>query len=133
MRLSMTIGFITNSSSAIHHFPREVLDHPRVKGFLEAFEITGGFIGEDLWSRSHCTTVAITKEQKEEVQRRLNASEYTEYARAPAVDVDSDEIVVIYGDEYQSIASSLADLCAEALADIHGGKAWDYRYKSEYN
>lgn len=131
MRLSATLGFITNSSSAIHHFPREVLDHPTVQHFLKTFEIEGGFVSDNLWHRGECTTVAITQEQKAEVRRQLVENEYD--ARAPAIDVESDEVVVIYGDEYTSIASQFADLCCQALAEVHGGDPWKYRNADDYN
>lgn len=131
MRISVNIGFVTNSSSCVHHFPGELLQHPKIKAFMEAFEIAGGFIGPELWHRSHCTTVAITKEQKAEVQHKLTNNEYD--ARGPAINVDTDEVVIIYGDEYSSIATALCDLMYEALVEKKGGDPWSHRNSQEYN
>jgi len=112
-RVSINIGFITNSSSVVHHFPRRLLETPKIAAFLKTFEVEGGFVGPALWSRSHCTTVAITTEQKSQVHQSLLGSR-------PEVRVDSDELVVIYGDEYSSIATYLCDLLVQALINETG-------------
>jgi len=131
MRISINIGFVTNSSSCVHHFPSELLQHPKIKAFLQTFEIEDGFVGPELWSRTHCTTVAITKEQKAEVQDKLTNNDYG--ASGPAINVDTDEVVVIYGDEYQSIASALCNLMYEALVEQKGGDYWSHRNSVDYN
>lgn len=129
-RVSITTGFVTNSSSVIHHFPNELLSHPKIAAFLKAFEIEDGFIGEDLWDRSACTSVAITKEQKQEVLQKLQNEEFA--TSHPVIDVDADKFVVIFGDEYRSIANMLTDLIGEVLVEQHGGDRWDH-LKGEYN
>lgn len=131
MKISMNIGFVTNSSSVVHHFPKEVLDHPQVAAFIKAFELEDGFVGREMWRRDECTTIAMTRKQKEEVQQKLAQSEYG--SKGPPINVDSDEVVIIYGDEAQSVANSLAHLMCQAMADIHGGDPWDYRNSEEYN
>lgn len=131
-RVSITTGFVTNSSSVIYHFPNELLSHPKVATFMKAFGIEDGFIGEDLWDRSVCTSVAITKEQKQEVLQKLLQNE--EFAtRHPVIDVDADKFVVIFGDEYRSIANMLADLIGHVLVEQHGGDRWDHLKGEDYN
>jgi hypothetical protein len=110
LRIGINIGFVTNSSSMVYHFPKELLANPEVKAFLDAFELHGGFVGSELWSRDTCTTVAMTKEQKLEVRAKLAESDY---GGAPPINADDDSIVVIYGDEYQSIASTLARMLCQ--------------------
>jgi hypothetical protein len=116
LRLGMNLGFVTNSSSVVHSFPVAVLQDPNVQAFLKAFEISGGFVGQDLWHRSQCGTFAVTKEQKEEVNQMFNSinSDGEEvYSRIPQVTTDDSHVVIIYGDEYQSMASSLSHLMAQ--------------------
>lgn len=124
LRLSINIGFITNSSSAVYHFPRHLLEDPKVKSFLEAFELHEGLLSEDLWSRSHCTTIAMTKEQKQEVKARFA----TDDSYPPAIDTEDDSVLVIFGDEHSSIANTLAKL----LCDV-GQKLGIHCLSQEYN
>ena len=119
MKLSINIGFVTNSSFAVHHFPRQLLDHPEVSAFIEAYEIAQGFIGSSLWHRSACSTVAMTQEQKKQVVEAFQTEE--EYFRPPGINTESDEVVVIYGDEHESVARSLSRLM-RAAADEMGLK-----------
>lgn len=112
-RLSMNIGFVTNSSFAVHHFPREVLEDPAVKAFVEAYEISQGFVGEALTYRSRCGTVAMTKEQKQQVYDEFHRKEH-DFFVPPHVDTESDNILVIYGDEHMSMARELSHLMDEA-------------------
>lgn len=116
-RLSMNIGFVTNSSFAVHHFPKQLLEHPTVRAFIEAFEIRQGFIGDDLWNRSGCASVAMTKGQKAQLVTQFQ-KEGNEWARPPHINVDSDEVVVIYGDEYTSVAYQLSTLMREAAQEM---------------
>lgn len=130
-RLIINIGFVTNSSSVVHHFPSELLKHPKVAAFMQAFEIDGGFVGDDLWHRGECATVAVTKEQKEEAHKQLTE---TDYGRGPSIDIEGDNFVIIYGDEHQSIAHMLVDLIGEVLVEQHGGDSWDHvRDGQDYN
>lgn len=113
--LSVNIGFVTNSSSVVYHFPRALLADEKIKAFITAFEIDGGYVGEEMWNRSTCSTFAVTREQKALAAKRLAD---TEYGGAPPIDVeDEDSVVVIYGDEYRNITSilggMLGDLCRE--------------------
>ena len=120
-QISVSIGFVTNSSSVIHHFPRELLEHPQVKAFIEKFELQDGFVGEDLWHLSHCTSFLVTPEQKAGVQERFTHNEYD--SRGPGIDMDPNQVVLIYGDEYTSIASSLCSLLKDALCEKAGPDA----------
>jgi hypothetical protein len=110
MRLSMNIGFVTNSSFMVHHFPAQVLSNPKVAAFIKAFEIANGYVGEDLLNRSMAGTVAITQTQKESVRNQLTI------LNEP--NVETDDVVITYGDEYDSVARSLAELMQEAAEDL---------------
>ena len=71
-QISVNIGFVTNSSSVVHHFPRELLEHPKVKAFIEKFELQDGFVGEDLWNRDACSSFLVDADQKAEVTRSFS-------------------------------------------------------------
>jgi hypothetical protein len=113
LRLGINLGFVTNSSSVIHHFPVEILQDPTVKAFIESYEISKGFVGSDLWHRGQCGTFAVTQEQKKDAQRQLNSLS-DDYSNIPGISTEADSVVVIYGDEYRSIASSLSYLMQQA-------------------
>jgi hypothetical protein len=108
--IGINIGFVTNSSSVVYHFPRSLLQEPSIKAFLDAFDLHQGFVGSDLWHRGECATIAMTKEQKQEAQKQLRHSDYGEYSRTPGINTEDDSVVLIYGDEYESVASILANL-----------------------
>lgn len=129
--LSINVGFITNSSSVVHHFPREVLNDPRVQGFLKVFEIENGFIGGNMWHRGDCDTFAITREQKLDVQNALRHSDFgSEYSSCgPGIDTESDEIVIAYGDEYSNLVHALTALIQKVLEE----QGVQPEYGSQYN
>lgn len=113
-RLIINMGFITNSSSAIHWFPKELLNDPGVKAFMEAYGLDRGSVGEDLWYRSACESIAITTEQKQQVRDQLTREDYDGGSIGVSVDpADDSNFVVIYGDEYESVTSELAHLLSE--------------------
>lgn len=116
IQIGINVGFVTNSSSMVYHFPREILNDPKIQAFLKAFEIEDGFVGADLWSRNACGTLAITTEQKAEVRARLAD---TEYGGAPAIDDDPNLIVVIYGDEHHQTAAIIAEMLRD-LGEARG-------------
>ncbi len=124
MRLSMNIGFVTNSSFVVHHFPKIVLEHPYVKTFVKRYEISQGFIGHNMWNRSECSTIAMTSEQKKEVQMEFQR-EKEEWMHGPHIDTESDDVLIIYGDEYMSIAQGLSWLMSMAA------KAMNLDYSSD--
>ena len=129
--ISVNIGFITNSSSVVHHFPRKLLEHPKVAEFMRIYELSGGMIGDNLWHRGQCATIAMTTEQKQQVVRRLdeiNDGETEFTYTCPAIDVESDDIVIIYGDEYTSVASELSHMLQQAAQEmgIGCGSGQDY-------
>lgn len=110
-QLSINIGFVTNSSSVVYHFPRALLEDDKIQSFIRAFEIEGGYVGEEMWNRSTCSTFAVTKEQKALAVERLKD---TEYGGGPSIDVeDENTVVIIYGDEYNNITSILGHMLRE--------------------
>lgn len=109
--LHINIGFITNSSSVVYHFPKELLKNKDIQAFLRAYEVEDGFVGDDLWHRARCGTVAITKEQKMLAQSRLKEAEYSDFGHPPHIDVDDDAtFVVVIGDEHFDIANALSHM-----------------------
>lgn len=114
-RIGMNLGFVTNSSSVVYHFPAEVLKDPRVQAFLEGFEVRQGFVGDNMWSREACSSVAFNVEQKEEIRHQMSNNEY---AHGPEINTEDDSVVIVYDDEYQSLASSLAHLMAEVARQM---------------
>lgn len=114
--ITLGLGHTTNSSSCIHFFPKEILKHPLLASFLERYEISGGFVGEDLWDRSVCDSLLLTEEQKGLAEKDLKSMEGT---RPPSVMGGSqEEFVVIYGDEYSGIASIFAEMCEDVCKDL---------------
>lgn len=118
-RLIINMGFITNSSSAIHWFPKELLEHPDVRAFMSAYGIAGGYVGSDLWYRSACETIALTKEQKQATKEQLSSSEYSPRTGDMVNPDDDSQFVVIYGDEYQCVTMELSHLLCR-IADEKG-------------
>lgn len=112
-QLTVNIGFITNSSSQIHWYPKEVLNHPDVKAFVEAYGIKEGYIGEDLWHRGGCSSFLTTPEQIAEAQRELT----NENCSSPLLSKGEDKIVVIYGDEYSNLTQELAYILDKVCRD----------------
>lgn len=126
--IGINIGFVTNSSSMVYHFPKSLLDDPQVKTFLEAFEAVDGFVGDDLWSRRDCATFAVTRDQKKEANDKLHQDGYEEY-HPPGIDMSEETVTVIYGDEHPGLASTICQMLKDA-AERHGIN--DYG-GSEYN
>lgn len=102
--ISANVGFVTNSSSVVYHFPREILEDESIKAFIKAFEIEEGYVGDNLWSRDTCQSFAITKDQKEAIANDLNDFEY---GNIPNINTKDESIVLVYGDEYHEITSIL--------------------------
>lgn len=134
MKLSVTTAFITNSSSVVHGFDKTLLEEPRVKAFMERYEIQHGFVGPDLWSRSTCGSVVITEDQKAAVQHELSGYEEAERSADSPVSF-KEEFGVIYGDEYDSVASELCHLISEIVIERdklkgiwRAGSNWTYDY-----
>jgi len=115
--LSGNVGFVTNSSSVIYSFPKEILLDANVATFIKDHELHHGFIGDDLWQRDKCTSLAITKEQKIYINKKLNQEEEY-YYESLCVNEDNDDIILIYGDEYDSIVSTLAQIMENAAKKL---------------
>lgn len=118
-RLIINMGFITNSSSAIHWFPKELLEDPEVRAFMDAYGIGGGYVGNDLWYRSACETIALTKDQKQATKDQLGSSDYDSRMGSAVNPDDDSQFVIIYGDEYTCVTSELAHLLCR-VADKKG-------------
>lgn len=126
-QLGANIGFVTNSSSVVYHFPKKLLEYPAVKAFLAAYEIEDGFVGDDLWHRGECGTIALDRKTKELADQRLHRESYgAEGGYAPGIAVDDDNtFVVVIGDEHHDLAyifsHMLCDLAREeGLGDYTG-------------
>lgn len=125
-RLTINVGFITNSSSCVHFFPKALFMDPSVQAFLSAYDLQNGFVGNDLWHRAECTSLLVTQEQKAKAQADLNSSQYS---GGPTITCDDETVVVIYGDEYDNVAREVNEIMC-ALAEKQG---LSVGYGHEYN
>lgn len=123
-RLTVNVGFITNSSSVVHWFPRAVLEDPEVRAFVEAYEIGGGFLGEEIWNKSACGSFVVSAEQREALRAALNDGEY---GGGHAVGGEG-EVAVVYGDEYSSVASELCEVLGRACRRMGISDGWSHDY-----
>jgi hypothetical protein len=113
--ISMGMGHVTNSSSCIHFIPPEVMAHPDIQSFLTKYNIQG-FVGTP-WYRSECTSILLTEEQKKAFADEYNRNR-DGYGSPLDLASNKDHAIVVYGDEFQTIArvfSRLCDKVAEAL------------------
>ena len=111
--IGINLGFITNSSSVVHHFPLELLEHAEIAAFMKAMGIETGFVGRELWSRSDCATIAVSRTQKLEARDKIQSfyEDDDEGLGGPTINADDPStFVIIYGDEYESVASTLASM-----------------------
>lgn len=124
-RITMNIGFITNSSSCIHHFDARVLEDPEVRQFIETFGLKDGFIGAHMWDRASCSTFAVTPEQRRELRHRLRTTSYMDPGEnyyGPDLDPNDGRVTVVFGDEYQGPAMILNRLLVQAAERM--GLSW---------
>ena len=118
VQIGVNVGFITNSSSVVYHFPVELLEFPEIAAFLRTYEVEGGFVGRDMWSRSRCGSLAVTRDQKDDIRCQLVNSDY---GHVPEVTVDDDTtFVIVFGDEYHDMASILAGMLREVCETVLG-------------
>lgn len=113
-RVTINIGFITNSSSVVFWIPKQVLEDPDVAAFISKYELQDGYISDDLWSRSTCGSFAVTQEQRQQIKQELTGSAYG--IKEAVFDVGEDNVVAVYGDEYDNVSSELAFLLRSAAA-----------------
>lgn len=113
LKITVNIGFITNSSSVVFHFPKELLEFPKVKTFMEKYGIIDGFVGYDLWSRQSCSSLLVNQQQFQEANVQFQDAEYKIYAPA----IDDTKAAIIYGDEYETITSELAKIIEECAKE----------------
>lgn len=113
-RISITAGFITNSSSVVYHFPRHLWEHPQIQAFAEVYGITEqGYVSDQLWNRARCDSVALTQEEKEKLRKGFLDSKYG----SVELDTDHDGPLIVYGDEYQGLAHSLVNLAKDLASE----------------
>jgi hypothetical protein len=141
-RVTVNVGFITNSSSCVYYFPKEVLNDPEVQAFIRAHDLESGYIGSDLWNRGACSSFLVTKEQKEAAKRILRTydEEYTgaeyESGASKAIDPDNDGAYVLYGDEYSDTTHILCGILSNALSRLNGADQNTYPrsgYVTDFN
>lgn len=124
IKISVNTGFITNSSSVVHGFDQELLEDPDVAAFIQTYGMSEGFVG-DVWYRSE-TTFAVTPEQKQEVREAFSTSEFS--SRSIPGDNDDDSVIIVYGDEYETITSELANLLYQASQRLGRGNLWSFDF-----
>jgi hypothetical protein len=124
-RLTMGCGFITNSSSVIHYFDKVLLTDPDVAAFVAAYDLQDGLLGSEIYSRSHCSSFLVHEEMKIEARNKFRGqmeSYELDTTDAPSFAVDEkDVMVIVYGDEYTSFASTLCQLLVTAAERLGKG------------
>lgn len=109
-RISVVSGFITNSSSCIHWFDRRVLKDKEVATFLKKYELVD-HVGRDIWCRSSCASFVTTPAGYQQLREGFKGdSDYCSRDLA----ANDDRVIVVYGDEYGTIFSELANLLKQA-------------------
>lgn len=127
-RLTINVGFITNSSSCVFCFPKSLLDDPQVRAFVEAHELGNGYVGSNLWNRSACSSILITKGQKEEAKQILRSYDWedkdieSETEASRCIDPNDDNFYVVYGDEYSDTTHIFCQMMSKALGRVNGKK-----------
>ena len=108
-KLAINTGYTTNSSSRVVHIPKDLLEDPDIQAVLEKYEVEDGYVGDNLWHRAKCETLALTKEQKRKAKDQLQNHGYDHEPTAiPRIDVgDEDKAVLVYGDEYNGIVQTI--------------------------
>jgi len=114
-KVTINIGFITNSSSVVHWFPRELLEDSEVKAFLSSYEIEDGYVGSNLWNRGECGSFITSREQRLGMNAKMR---FDSDIYGPMSDPESDDLVVIYGDEYKNLSSILCTILDEACVRL---------------
>lgn len=122
MRISITSGLITNSSSVVHGFDKRLLENTKVKAFMECYGISEGYVARTIWNRGE-SCVVVSDEQKELLKRKFAASEYADEPSPGCIygdhKIEDGEFAVLYGDEYTTVASVLCDLLSEAYKEMN--------------
>lgn len=114
-RLSFNLGHVTNSSSMVYWFPREILEDPEISAFLEAYDLGKGWVGGDLFSRSGNHSFIVTREQRLEAIAQFEAAVDDDWTPTfPTIDPDDDAVIVIYGDEYSTTAHQVGRMLVDA-------------------
>lgn len=137
-RITVNIGFITNSSSCVYYFPKRVLEDPEVQAFIEAHDLENGYVGSSLWNRGGCSSFLVTKAQKQEAKRELwsydgPAAEEPTGSISSTIDPDDDGAYVIYGDEYRDTTHLLCEILSKAYARIDNSDAFRAGYVDSFN
>lgn len=119
-RILVTIskGFITNSSSVIHWFDQEkALADEKVQSFLKLHGYTGlpSYVGSDLWSRSSCDSIITTEEVKGSLREQTIDGWQIPL---PYCSNNPKVGIIIYGDEYDSFARELSEVIERSDASL---------------
>lgn len=122
IRVTVNIGFITNSSSCINCFPNELLEHEDVKAFIEKYDIAGGYTGGELMMRSEAEGFLLNEKDKRHAAEVLAEYHYD----VPEI-TDEDKFTVIYSDEYDSLSMAFCSLLS-ATARKLGMNVYSYDY-----
>lgn len=123
-QLTVNTGFITNSSSCVHWFDPRVLKDPDVKQFISKYELADGEVGSGLMNRSSCGSYIPNATKHAEAMAQLAGEEYS----PPIGPTYDDRVIVIYGDEYQTVFSMLSERmrkAAERLKLAHDSASYN--------
>ena len=112
--VSITEGFITNSSSVVHHVPKSIAEHPKVKAFIEKMELDKGYVPRQVWDRRNCDGVIVNEEQV----KRVNDDHGWDCGSINVEIKADDAMVVIYGDEYESAAHTISRIVREVAYEL---------------
>lgn len=96
--LSVNVGHITNSSSVVYSFPKEILENKEIQAILEAYSIPDNMIGSNPWDRGDCHSFVSTEEGWEILHDKFTADSF--YENFIPDHGGPGDVVFVYGDEY---------------------------------
>lgn len=88
-----------------------MLKDPDVKQFLAKYEIANGEVGSCLLDRSKCGSFIPNAET---YKKAVESTAGEEYGAPLKQDYDEQQVITIYGDEYQTVFSILTELLRKA-------------------
>lgn len=126
--ISANIGFITNSSSCVHCFPIDLLDDPNVVAIIEAYNLSVGYLPDNLADRGVCDSVLVSKEQKEEVLKYVSGQDYFDHDQWKNALLEPDSVVITYGDESESLARELCKALSAAQTKRNDTRGFSFDF-----
>jgi hypothetical protein len=110
--VTVSRGFITNSSSVIHWFDQNrMLSNPKVRTFLSRYGFDDGslpnMVGADLYSRAGCSSIATDNKTKDVLINEVECIQGIDELKDESIGI------IIYGDEYTSFSSELSLILEE--------------------